>query len=38
LQDGSVPTPGSPEDYAANMAREEGKWAALLNKLGLKFE
>jgi tripartite-type tricarboxylate transporter receptor subunit TctC len=38
LQDGSVPTPGSPEDYAANMAREEGKWAALVKKLGLKFE
>jgi tripartite-type tricarboxylate transporter receptor subunit TctC len=38
LQDGSVPTPGSPEDYAANMSREEGKWAALVNKLGLKFE
>jgi tripartite-type tricarboxylate transporter receptor subunit TctC len=38
LQDGSVPAPGTPEDYAANMQREEGKWAALVKKLGLKFE
>jgi len=38
LQEGSVPTPGTPADYAANMVREEGKWAALVKKLGLKFE
>jgi tripartite-type tricarboxylate transporter receptor subunit TctC len=38
LQEGSVPTPGTPEDYTANMQREEGKWAALVKKLGLKFE
>ena len=38
LQEGSVPTPGTPEDYAANMQREESKWAALIKKLGLKFE
>ena len=38
LQEGSVPTPGAPEDYTANMVREEGKWAALVKKLGLKFE
>ena len=38
LQEGSVPTPGTPVDYAANMVREEGKWAALVKKLGLKFE
>jgi tripartite-type tricarboxylate transporter receptor subunit TctC len=38
LQEGSVPTPGPPEAYAANMQREEGKWAALVKKLGLKFE
>src|SRR5271169_1539076 len=30
LQEGSEPTPGTPEDYAANMVREEGKWAALI--------
>jgi tripartite-type tricarboxylate transporter receptor subunit TctC len=38
LQEGSEPTPGTPQDYAANMQREEGKWAALVKKLGLKFE
>jgi tripartite-type tricarboxylate transporter receptor subunit TctC len=38
LQEGSVPTPGTPEDYAANMQREESKWAALVKKLGLTFE
>jgi len=38
LQEGSVPAPGPPEDYTANMLREEGKWAALIKKLGLAFE
>src|SRR5271156_4384593 len=38
LQEGSEPVTGTPEDYAANMVREEGKWAALIKKLGLKFE
>ncbi len=35
---GSEPAPGTPEDYAANIQREEGKWAALVKKLGLKLE
>ena len=35
---GSEPTPGTPEDYASNIQREEGKWAALIKKLGLKIE
>jgi tripartite-type tricarboxylate transporter receptor subunit TctC len=38
IADGSEPTPGTPEDYAANIRREEGKWAALIKKLGLKFD
>jgi tripartite-type tricarboxylate transporter receptor subunit TctC len=38
IADGSDPTPSTPEDYAANIQREEGKWAALIKKLGLKFE
>ncbi len=38
VQEGSEPTPGTPEDYAANIHREEGKWAALVTKLGLKIE
>ena len=38
ISQGSEPTPGTPEDYAANIQREEGKWAALIKKLGLKME
>jgi tripartite-type tricarboxylate transporter receptor subunit TctC len=38
IADGSEPTPGAPEDYAANIQREEGKWAGLIKKLGLKLE
>jgi tripartite-type tricarboxylate transporter receptor subunit TctC len=33
--DGSTPIAGSPEDYAANIAREEAKWAALAKQLGV---
>jgi tripartite-type tricarboxylate transporter receptor subunit TctC len=35
---GDDPTPSTPEEYAANIKREEGKWAALIKKLGLKVE
>jgi tripartite-type tricarboxylate transporter receptor subunit TctC len=35
---GSEPAPGTPADYAANIRTEEGKWAALIKKLGLKIE
>jgi tripartite-type tricarboxylate transporter receptor subunit TctC len=38
IDDGTDPTPSTPEEYAANIAREEGKWAALVQKLGLKIE
>jgi tripartite-type tricarboxylate transporter receptor subunit TctC len=38
VDDGADPTPSTPEEYAANIAREEGKWAALVQKLGLKIE
>ena len=37
IDDGTDPTPSTPEEYAANIASEEGKWAALAQKLGLKF-
>jgi tripartite-type tricarboxylate transporter receptor subunit TctC len=37
ISQGSEPTPGTPEDYAVNIKREEGKWAALIKKLGLKI-
>jgi tripartite-type tricarboxylate transporter receptor subunit TctC len=38
IADGSDPAPSTPEEYAANIKREEGKWAALIQKLGLKIE
>jgi len=38
IDDGAEPEPSTPEEYAANIAREEAKWAALVQKLGLKIE
>jgi tripartite-type tricarboxylate transporter receptor subunit TctC len=38
IGDGSDPIASSPEEHAANIAREEGKWTALIMKLGLKIE
>ena len=38
VADGADPIAGTPEQYAANIVREEGKWAALIKKLGLKIE
>jgi tripartite-type tricarboxylate transporter receptor subunit TctC len=38
VADGGDPIPSTPEEYAANIEREEGKWAALIRKLGLKIE
>jgi len=38
VEEGTDPTPSTPEEYAANLEREEAKWAALIGKLGLKFE
>jgi tripartite-type tricarboxylate transporter receptor subunit TctC len=38
VQEGTDPTPSTPEEYAANLEREEAKWAELIKKLGLKFE
>jgi tripartite-type tricarboxylate transporter receptor subunit TctC len=38
IDDGADPTPSTPEEYATNIEREEAKWAALVQKLGLKFE
>ena len=35
VADGGIPVASTPEEYAANIAREEGKWDALLKKLGL---
>ena len=38
ITDGGGPAPSTPEEHAANMAREEGKWSAIIKKLGLKVE
>jgi len=38
IEEGSEPVASTPEDYAANIEREEGRWAALVKKLGLKIE
>src|SRR5262245_10779708 len=38
IAEGTDPTPSTPEEYAANLEREEAKWAALIKKLGLKFD
>jgi tripartite-type tricarboxylate transporter receptor subunit TctC len=35
---GGGPIASTPEEYAANIQREEGKWAALIKKLGLVVE
>jgi tripartite-type tricarboxylate transporter receptor subunit TctC len=36
--DGGDPLPSSPQDYAADIDREEAKWSALIRKLNLKVE
>ena len=38
IEDGGGSAPSTPEEYAENIKREEGKWAALIKKLGLKVE
>jgi tripartite-type tricarboxylate transporter receptor subunit TctC len=38
IADGSNPAPSTPEEYGDNIKREESKWAALVQKLGLKLE
>lgn len=35
---GDDPVQSTPQEYAANIKREEGRWAALIKKLGLKVE
>ena len=35
VADGGTAVASTPEEYAANIQREEGKWAALIKKLGL---
>jgi tripartite-type tricarboxylate transporter receptor subunit TctC len=35
IADGGGPVASTPEEYAANIEREEGRWATLIKKLGL---
>ncbi|HEY5280666.1 MAG TPA: tripartite tricarboxylate transporter substrate-binding protein, partial [Pseudolabrys sp.] len=35
IDDGGAAAPSTPAQYAANIKTEEGKWAALIKKLGL---
>jgi tripartite-type tricarboxylate transporter receptor subunit TctC len=35
VADGGGPAPSTQQEYAANIAREEGKWAALVKRLGI---
>jgi tripartite-type tricarboxylate transporter receptor subunit TctC len=35
VADGGDPAPSTPEEYVENIAREEGKWRALVDRLGL---
>jgi tripartite-type tricarboxylate transporter receptor subunit TctC len=36
--EGAEPIPGAPEEYAADIEREEKKWSKLVNAIGLKGE
>jgi tripartite-type tricarboxylate transporter receptor subunit TctC len=36
--EGDEPLAGTPEDYAADIDREETRWGALVRKLNLKIE
>jgi tripartite-type tricarboxylate transporter receptor subunit TctC len=38
VANGGDPIADTPEEFAANIEREEGRWAALIKKLGLKVE
>jgi tripartite-type tricarboxylate transporter receptor subunit TctC len=38
IAEGGDPVASTSEEYAANIEREEGKWAVLIRKLGLKVE
>jgi tripartite-type tricarboxylate transporter receptor subunit TctC len=38
IADGGGPVASTTDEYAANIAREESKWAAIIKKLGLKVE
>ncbi len=38
VDDGATPRPDSPEDYAAEIARDRVLWGGIVKKLGLRVE
>ena len=36
--EGAEPTPGTPDEYAADIVREEAKWSKIVRELGVKIE
>ena len=36
--EGAEPTPGTPEEYAASIVRDEAKWSKIIRELGVKME
>jgi len=36
--EGAEPTPGSPDEYAAAIVRDEAKWSKIIRELGVKVE
>jgi len=36
--EGGTPLPGSPQDYAAEIDREEAKWGELVRRLNLQAD
>jgi len=38
IADGAEPLPGTPEDYAADIDREETKWSKVVRVSGAKVE
>ena len=37
-KDGAEPLPSTPEEYAADIDREETKWSAIVKKSGAKAD
>jgi tripartite-type tricarboxylate transporter receptor subunit TctC len=35
VADGGDPAPATPDEYAAQIARDEAKWSDLIKKIGL---
>ena len=38
IHEGAEPTPGTPDEYAAAIVRDEAKWSKIIRELGVKME